>query len=221
MNQASGNREKSAAAPVIGLLLAGGRARRMGGGDKCLLTLHERPLLAHVIDRLGPQVSALVINANGDPARFSEFGLPVVRDPVEGFAGPLAGVLAGMLWARANRPDAEWVVTAATDTPFFPADLVARLLAATAEKYPAIALSASGGRQHPVFGLWPTALAGDLDDALRRGTRKVLDWTAKHPTFSVEFETISVAGETVDPFFNANRPEDLAKAEVLWEQIAS
>lgn len=221
MTQAGCNHDDKAAQPIIGLLLAGGQARRMGGGDKCLLALRERPLLAHIIDRLAPQVSDLVINANGDPDRFEAFGLPVVRDPVEGFAGPLAGVLAGMLWARANRPDANWVVTAATDTPFFPSDLVARLLAAVGDTYPAIALSSSDGRQHPVFGLWPTALAGDLDDALRHGTRKVLDWTAKHSTAIVDFPMISAAGETVDPFFNTNRPEDLEKAETLWERIAT
>ena len=221
MTQADGNREDMDGGPVIGLLLAGGRTRRMGGGDKCLLTLHGRPLLDHVIDRLTPQVSDLVINANGDPERFASFGLPVVRDPVEGFAGPLAGVLAGMLWARANRGHAKWVVTAATDTPFFPSDLVARFRSAVSDTYPAIALSASNGRQHPVFGLWPTELAADLDEALRQGTRKVLDWTEKHPTVIVDFPFITAGGETIDPFFNTNRPEDLEKAETLLEQFAS
>lgn len=205
---------------IVGVLLAGGQSRRMGGGDKCLLPLAGKPLLIHVIERLRPQVSGLVLNANGDPARFSDFGLPVVADPVEGFAGPLAGVLAGFDWARENAPDARWIVTAASDTPFFPKDLVARLLAATGGGYPAIALAASNGRQHPVFGLWPTVLADDLRAALAGGTRKVLDWTGRHPTFTAEFEPVVVGSRTLDPFFNANRPDDLAEAEALLLETA-
>lgn len=201
--------------PVIGVLLAGGQSRRMGGGDKCLLPLAGKPLLQHVIDRLRPQVTAIVLNANGDPARFAPFGLDVVADSVEGFAGPLAGVLAGLRWARANNPQARWIVTAATDTPFFPRDLVARLLAAAGSQYPAIALAESGGRQHPVFGLWPTALADDLEAALQSGTRKVLDWTDRHTTVSAPFAAIEVAGRSIDPFYNANRPDDLAEAEAM------
>lgn len=200
---------------IVGVVLAGGQSRRMGGGDKCLLELAGKPLLAHVIDRLRPQVDALTLNANGDPARFAAFGLDVVADPVEGFAGPLAGVLAGFGWARAHAPQARWVVTAASDTPFFPEDLAARLLAATQGRYPAIALAASAGRQHPVFGLWPTALEHDLRAALDAGTRKVLDWTARHTTVTAAFPETEVGGTALDPFFNANRPEDLARAEEL------
>jgi molybdopterin-guanine dinucleotide biosynthesis protein A len=207
--------------PVIGVLLAGGQSRRMGGGDKCLLELAGKPLLAHVFERLKPQTSALVLNANGDLDRFSEFGLPTIADPVEGFAGPLAGVLAGFTWARENAPDTRWIVTAATDTPFFPQDLVARLLEATKGQYPAIALASSNERMHPVFGLWPVALAGDLHQALESGTRKVLDWTDRHKTVTAEFPGVETGGITIDPFFNANRPDDMAHAAAVLAEMAT
>lgn len=198
---------------IVGVLLAGGRSRRMGGGDKSLLELGGKPLLTHVIERLEPQVSGMVLNANGDPGRFAGFGLHVIADPVADNPGPLAGVLAGMIWAEVNDPAARWVATAACDTPFFPKDLVARLLEATGGRYPAVALAESEGRQHPVFGLWPTALADDLRQALESGTRKVLDWTDRHTTVTAAFDPVEIGGEMVDPFFNANRPEDLAWAE--------
>jgi molybdopterin-guanine dinucleotide biosynthesis protein A len=207
--------------PVIGVLLAGGQSRRMGGGDKCLLELAGKPLLAHVIERLKPQASALVLNANGDLDRFSEFGLPTIADPVEGFAGPLAGVLAGFTWARENAPDTRWIVTAATDTPFFPQDLVTKLLDATKDQYPAIALATSNERMHPVFGLWPVALAGDLHQALESGTRKVLDWTDRHKTVTAEFPGVETGGITIDPFFNANRPDDMAHAAAVLAEMAT
>lgn len=206
---------------IAGVLLAGGQSRRMGGGDKCLLKLGGKTLLDHAIDRLRPQVDMLVLNANGDPARFAEFGLDVTADPIEGFAGPLAGVLAGFDWAREHAPDARWIVTAASDTPFFPRDLVARLLKAVGDSYPAIALARSNGRQHPVFGLWPTALTGDLREALENGTRKVLDWTSRHHTAGAEFSPVEVGSQKLDPFFNANRPDDLAEAEKLLAETTS
>src|SRR5262245_16339812 len=159
-------------AHVTGLLLAGGLSRRMGGGDKCLRPLAGKPMLAHVIDRLRPQVGALVLNANGDPARFAPYGLPVVADPIEGFAGPLAGVLAGLQWSAAHLPKARWIASVSTDAPFLPADLVPRFLAAVEGRPETIALAASGGALHPVIGLWPAALAGDLEGALRQGVRK-------------------------------------------------
>jgi molybdenum cofactor guanylyltransferase len=199
---------------VIAVLLAGGLARRMGGGDKCLRPLGGRTILAHVLERARPQVDAMVLNANGDPARFAGFGLPVAGDVVEGFAGPLAGVITGLEWALAHRPDAAWVASVATDTPFFPRDLVARLLAAVADEGAELACAASGGRAHPVFGLWPTALAGELRRALvEEGVRKIDAWTARHRLAVVEFPM-----GRVDPFFNANRPEDLAEAERLLAQ---
>lgn len=193
---------------AVGCLLAGGQSRRMGGGDKCLKDLAGRPMLAHVIGRLAPQVSRLVINANGDPARFAHFGLPVTADPVEGFVGPLGGILAGLIWARENAPQARWVATAASDTPFFPDDLVARLAAATGHRDGVIALARSGERVHPVFGLWPVSLANDLDHAVRvESLHKVLVWVSRHPNVTVTFERAGV-----DPFFNANTPEDFERA---------
>jgi molybdopterin-guanine dinucleotide biosynthesis protein A len=197
--------------PVLGVLLAGGQARRMGGGDKCLRPLGGRPILAQVIDRAAPQLRALLLNANGDPARFAAFGLPVAADVVEGFAGPLAGVLTGMEWARAERPDCPWIATIATDTPFFPEDLVARLLAAIGREGADLACAASAGRSHPVFGLWPVRLADDLRRAMvDEGIRKVDVWTARYRLAVVDFPTAPL-----DPFFNTNRPEDLAEAERL------
>jgi molybdopterin-guanine dinucleotide biosynthesis protein A len=196
---------------TLGLLLAGGQSRRMGGGDKALRLLGGVSLLDRVIARLRPQVAALVINANGDPARFAGFGLPVVADSVPGFAGPLAGVLAGLDWAAANRPDCELIVSAATDAPFVPENLVARLAAGRREAGAELACAASGGRAHPVFGLWPVQLREELRQALvAQGVRKVDDWTGRYRLAIVTF-----ADRPVDPFFNANRPDDLAAAEQL------
>ena len=199
---------------VAGVILAGGLARRMGGGDKALLELAGRPLLAHVIGRLRPQVDELVLNANGDAARFARFGLPVVPDTVEGFAGPLAGVLAGMRWAGLRGH--EHVVSAAGDTPFFPADLVARLWAAKGDRPIAMAATDDPERglsQHPTFALWPVALADDLEDALTRGQmRKVIVWTSRHGCAQAVFD-----GHL--PFFNVNTPEDLAEAEQIAARV--
>lgn len=196
---------------VVGLLLAGGQSRRMGGGDKALRPLAGIPLLQHVIERLRPQVEALVLNANGDPRRFADFGLPVVPDSVSGFAGPLAGVLAGLDWAAAHRPDCSHVVSAATDAPFLPADLVTRLISQIESAGADLACAASAGQPHPVIGLWPVRLREDLRQAvISGGVRKVDLWTARHRLAIVPF-----ASEPIDPFFNANRPEDLETAAGL------
>jgi molybdenum cofactor guanylyltransferase len=196
---------------VVGLLLAGGQSRRMGGGDKALRPLDGVPLLDRVIQRLQPQADALVLNANGDPTRFARFGLPVVSDSVPGFAGPLAGVLAGLDWAASHRPDCPYVVSVATDAPFLPADLVARLAVGLEAADADLACAASGGRSHPVFGLWPVELREDLRHAVvAEGIRKVDLWTARHRLVTVPF-----ADEAVDPFFNANRPEDFDAAAAL------
>jgi molybdenum cofactor guanylyltransferase len=205
---------------VTGVLLAGGRSRRMfpaapAGGDKALRDLGGRPMLAHVIDRLRPQVGCLIINANGDPTRFAAFGLPVVADTIDGFVGPLAGVLAGMRWSKTHNPAAEHIVTASTDAPFLPRDLVAHLGAAIAGRPQSIALAASNGETHPVIGLWPVVLADDLHAALSAGTRKVLAWTDRHGTLAVDFPFADMAGQFVDPFFNANHPGELAEADRL------
>ena len=204
-----------------GLLLAGGQSRRMsdafaaGRGDKGLLDLSGKPMLGHVIERLTPQAGRLVINANGDPARFASFNLPVVPDTIEGYAGPLAGILAGLRWSIVNAPDATHVVSVSTDAPFLPADLVTKLQQGLANASGSIALAQSGGELHPVIGLWPVALADDLEQALRAGTRKVLAWTDRHGTVPVEFPFTHLKGRSVDPFFNANTPEELAEARHL------
>lgn len=201
----------------LGVILAGGQATRMGGGDKGLLALDERPILAHVMDRLAPQVGAMALNANGDAARFDAFGLPVLPDPIPGFAGPLVGVLAGLDWAAGQ--GAEAIVTVAADTPFFPTDLVAQLtqtaegmahplaLAATPRgDTDTKSMSGSGLVRHPTFGLWPTALRHDLRAALLDGLRKVVLWTDRHGGREAVFD------DTSDPFFNVNTPEDLEAA---------
>ena len=205
---------------VTGLILAGGRSRRMGGGDKGLLDLAGRPMIEHVIQRLRGQVGRIVINANGYPARFSRFCFPVVADSIGGFAGPLAGVLAGLRWSRANTPDASHVLSVSADAPFLPETLVERLwqaLEGSATGKPAIAIAASGGELHPVIGLWPVALADDLEAALTSGVRKVLDWTDRHGTFPVEFPFLTLKGRQIDPFFNANTPEELDEARALLQ----
>ena len=159
---------------VVGLLLAGGQSRRMGGGDKALRPLGGASMLERVIERLRPQVAALVLNANGDAARFANFGLPVVADSVPDFAGPLAGVLAGLDWSAAHRPDCPFIVSVATDAPFLPTNLVARLAAELEAAEADLACAASAGRAHPVFGLWPVRLRDDLRRAVREeGIRKV------------------------------------------------
>jgi len=194
---------------VAGVILAGGLARRMGGGDKGMRPLGGRPLLAHVIERARPQVAALALNANGDPARFAAFGLPVVADSVPGFAGPLAGILAGLDWAAEAVPACRWLASFAGDAPFLPTDLVARMAAAVAEQGAELATAASAGQSHPVFGLWPVALRGALRAALvDEDIRKVDAWTARYSLVTVVY-----AAQPFDPFFNANRPDDLAAAE--------
>ncbi|MGH6816811.1 MAG: molybdenum cofactor guanylyltransferase MobA [Hyphomicrobiaceae bacterium] len=202
---------------VTGLLLAGGQSRRMGGGDKCLRHLAGKPMLSHVVECLRPQTGALVLNANGDPTRFAAWQLPVVADAIEGFAGPLAGVLAGLRWSAVHTPHAPWIASVSTDAPFLPPDLVARFATAVAGRSGAIALATSGGALHPVIGLWPVALADDLQEALHTGVRKVLHWTDRHDTVAVEFPFATVRGHTVDPFFNANTPEELDEARALLE----
>ncbi|MEM7439983.1 MAG: molybdenum cofactor guanylyltransferase MobA [Pseudomonadota bacterium] len=192
-----------------GVILAGGQATRMGGGDKGMLTLGGRTLLDRVIERIEPQVGGLVINANGDAHRFADFGLPVIADNIEGFPGPLAGVLAGLDWAHSM--GADHIVTAAADTPFFPLDLVERLIrAATKASTPiALAQTAEGGRpnRHPTFGLWPVNLRNDLRSALNGGLRKVVLWTDSHGAASAPFDD--------NAFFNINTPEDLTAAEAM------
>ncbi len=197
--------------PTQGVLLAGGLARRMGGGDKPMRTIGGRTILDRVIARLTPQCDGLILNANGDPARFAAFGLTVVADDVPDFPGPLAGILAALDWTAANRPGIDWVLSAAGDCPFLPRDLVARLHEARERENAQLAVAASGGQTHPVIGLWRV----DLRDALRQALvgedlRKIDRWTARYP-----LATVSWPVEPLDPFFNANTVEDIAEAERL------
>jgi molybdopterin-guanine dinucleotide biosynthesis protein A len=187
----------------------------MGGGDKCLLPLAGRPLLAHVIERLRPQVGSVVINANDNAAGFAQFGLKVIPDLIGGRQGPLAGVHAGIEWTRANRPEARFVITAAADTPFFPDELVQRFLAALGDNEPRLQVARSEEGLHPVFGLWPVSLAPALQDSLRRGERKVSAWVKEHSADEVFFAAVEIGGSRIDPFFNLNRPQDFAEADAL------
>ncbi len=206
--------------PVVGVVLAGGRSSRMGGGDKSLLALGDRTILGRVLERLRPQVSDIIINANGDAARFGAFDLPVVADDIAGLAGPLAGVHAALVWTKSNIPDARYVVTVAGDTPFFPPDLVAQFLAAP-ERHPSLVVAASKEGTHPVFGLWPVTLAGKLETSLRGGMRKVGTWTREQGAIEVLFPPVRAGNRIVDPFFNINRPEDLSEADALLRNNTS
>jgi molybdopterin-guanine dinucleotide biosynthesis protein A len=197
--------------PTPGLLLAGGLARRMGGGDKPMKTIGGRTILDRVIARLAPQCDGLLLNANGDPQRFASFGLPVVADSVEDFPGPLAGILAGLDWIATHRPDVTWMLSTAADCPFLPRDLVTRLHQARIERHSRIAIAASGGQTHPVIGLWSVTLRDDLRHTLEvENFHAVGRWTARYDPAIVSWPT-----EPLDPFFNANTVDDIAVAERL------
>lgn len=196
---------------TLGVLLAGGLARRMGGGDKPMRTIGGRTILERVIARLSSQCSGLILNANGDPARFAAFGLTIVADDVPGFPGPLAGILAALDWSAANQPKIDWVLSAAGDCPFLPRDLVARLHEAREREGAQLAVAASGDQTHPVIGLWRVSLRNELRHALVvEDIRRIDRWTARYPLATVTWPT-----EPLDPFFNANTVEDIAEAERL------
>ena len=196
---------------IPGVLLAGGLARRMGGGDKPMRTIAGRTILDRVIARLKPQCNGLILNANGDPARFATFGLPVIADGVADFPGPLAGILAALDWAAANRPDLKLVLSAAADCPFLPRDLVSRLHGALEAENAELAVAASDGQSHPVIGLWSVALREQLRHALVvEDVRKIDRWTARFRLATVTWPTTPL-----DPFFNANTMDDIAEADRL------
>jgi molybdopterin-guanine dinucleotide biosynthesis protein A len=197
--------------PTLGLILAGGQARRMGGGDKALIEIGGRTILDRVIETMTPQCDALLLNANGDPSRFAGFGLPIIPDDVPDFAGPLAGILAGLDWAAAHRPDIAWLASVPGDCPFLPADLVAKLHAARAAEDTPLACAKSGDWRHPVAGLWPVTLRADLRRALvEEGLHKIEIWTARHGIAIAEWPD-----RPVDPFFNVNTPEDRTRADEI------
>jgi molybdenum cofactor guanylyltransferase len=193
--------------PTLGLVLAGGLARRMGGGDKALLKIGNETILDRVVARLEPQCPHIILNANGDPGRFERFELPVVADDIPDFAGPLAGILAGLDWAAANT-EIEWLASVAGDCPFAPRDLVERLHEARRKEGMPLACAKSGDWRHPVAGVWPISLRADLRRALmEEGLHKIEVWTARHGVAIAEWDD-----QPVDPFFNVNTPEDLAAA---------
>lgn len=198
---------------IVGVVLAGGRSQRMGGREKALVDLAGRPMLAHILARFAPQVGRLALNANGDPARFAAFGLPVIADQIPDFPGPLAGVLAGLRWASGW--GATHMATVSSDAPFIPLDLVARLARASAEAGGAVARSA--GRVHPVVALWPIGIADRLEQALATGERRVHRWVETEGMTTVDFTPFEIDGRTVDPFLNVNTPEELAEAETLMQ----
>jgi molybdopterin-guanine dinucleotide biosynthesis protein A len=196
---------------TLAVVLAGGLARRMGGGDKPLRSIRGRSILARVIDCVGPQCDGLIVNANGDATRFADFGLPVVSDDLADFPGPLAGILAALDWAAAARPDCAWVVSVAGDCPFLPRDLVARLHRARADEDAQLAVATSAGQAHPVIGLWHVPLRHALRHALvAEAIRQVGRWTARYRLAQADW-----AVDPVDPFFNANTADDVADAERL------
>jgi len=205
---------------IVGVILAGGQGRRLGGVDKASSLLGGRPLIEHVIDRVRPQVSDLIINAAGDPDRFKNLSLPVVPDVVEGFAGPLAGILTGLEWMSVHRPDARWLASFAVDTPFLPPDLVNRLAMAVSGEGVDMACARSADRTHPVVALWPVRLVDDLRHALTvEDIRKIDRWTARHHIVHVDFEPVPVDGGEFDPFFNVNRPEDVIEAGRILDLV--
>jgi molybdopterin-guanine dinucleotide biosynthesis protein A len=199
---------------VIGALLAGGRSSRMGGGDKCLRLLGGRPILARIIERLKPQVSEIIVNANGDNSRFAGYGLPVVADSIAGFAGPLAGVHAALEWVKANRPATSHVVTVATDTLFLPSDLVQHFLDEPRQGNTLLVARSDEG-VHPVIGLWPVELASAIESFLKQGSHKVGKFVEDQGAVNVYFPKVEIGGTLIDPFFNINEPDELAKAEAL------
>ena len=201
---------------TLGLVLAGGLARRMGGGDKAMIRIGEKTILERVLERLRPACANIVLNANGDPARFAQYGLPVVADSIPDFAGPLAGILAGLDWAATHAPGVSDMMSTPGDCPFLPWDMVERLHQARQDAKLPLACARSGDWRHPVVGLWPVALREDLRTALTvDGLRKIEVWTARHGIAIADWPS-----EPVDPFFNVNTPEDAATAERIATQYA-
>jgi molybdopterin-guanine dinucleotide biosynthesis protein A len=210
------SRRAMTAEKTLGLVLAGGLARRMGGGDKARIRIGGATILQRALACLKPQCEGVIINANGDPARFADTGLPVVADSVPDFAGPLAGILAGLDWAAENVKQCQWLASAPSDCPFLPKDLVAHLHEARIAAGTPLACASSGQWRHPVVALWPVALREDLRRALvEEGLRKIEIWTARHGVAVANWPT-----EPVDPFFNVNTPEDAARAEALAAQVS-
>jgi molybdopterin-guanine dinucleotide biosynthesis protein A len=202
--------------PTLGIVLAGGRARRMGFADKTRIRIGGATILERAMARLDPQCRRLILNANDDNVRFAEAKLPVVADSVPGYAGPLAGILAGLDWTAEHMPDIAWVVSVPGDCPFLPRDLVERLHLARSEDNATLACARSGERRHPAVGLWPLNLREDLRRALmQEGIRKVDEWSSRYPRGIAAWQS-----DPVDPFFNVNTPAEAAEAERLAARYA-
>ncbi len=203
--------------PHAGVILAGGHSTRMQVADKPLVEIAGKTLLARVVARFEPQVERMVLSTNGDPARYAAFGLPVVLDPIDGYLGPLAGLLAGMRWSEENLPEARFVASVAADTPFFPTDLVERLSEGCGRDENTVALAASSAGTHPIFGLWPVKLADGLEKLLKNeGSSKMLAFADRFMRLNVPFDDIALPnGEIVDPFFNVNTPEEAERADAI------
>lgn len=204
----------TASQKFTGVVLAGGQSRRMGE-EKALLDLGGVTMIGRVIEALAPQVGRVVISANGDAARFAQFRLPVVADTVPDLAGPLAGVLAGIRWSAAEAPEATHVLSVAADTPFLPADLAALLHEAVTGESGRMAVASSGGRLHPAVALWPIGIADEIEAALARDERRAHRFVAEADAIEVDFPFASLSGRRVDPFFNANTPDELEEARLL------
>lgn len=201
----------SSSESVVGIILAGGLARRMGGGDKCLLPLAGKTLLQRTIERAQPQVSKLLLNANGNSLRFARTRLPVVPDLYADNRGPLAGIHAGLSWLHIDNPNAEWLASFASDTPFFPVDIVEKLLNAAIAQDAQLAIAASNNRLHPTFTLWHASLIGKMEEQLQaENMPRLQDWISQQKHVQVEF-----TAENYDPFFNINTPQDLYTAEPI------
>jgi molybdopterin-guanine dinucleotide biosynthesis protein A len=201
---------------IVGVILAGGQSRRFGGGDKFLKTLNGTPLIDHVVERVRSQTDGLIINSNSEAVLFESFDLPVVADTIQGYAGPLAGILTGMEWVKENAPAHEWMITFPSDGPFIPLDCAQKMLLCAESDKVEIVCAASGGRTHPVCALWHIDLAQDLRRAMQEEEMRKIDlWTARHKLSVLEF-----SDQPHDPFFNINRPEDLARAEQIFQDLA-
>lgn len=205
------------------IILAGGKSSRirkalpLGVYDKCFLPLKSKPLLLHVLEGISLQADPILINANSNPELFLDFNLPIIPDANEDFSGPLAGILAGMSWAQHHASKSTHIFTVSTDVPFLPSDLIIRLQMFLQKEDKSIILARSDGKIHPVIGLWPTSQKKELENALKAGVRKVLDWTRSQRTIYVDIPMIEKNGEIIDPFFNINTPADLEKAEEIFE----
>jgi len=210
-------------AAIVGVILAGGLSRRMEGPEKSLMVMDSKPLITHVATRLKEQIDVALINANGDPERFAFANLPVQADTVPGFAGPLAGVLAGMRWCMKHAPGASHIVTVAADTPLFPDNLVSAFrsaMLAAREPEKTICLAQSGGNRHPVFGLWPISIADDLERFLvEEDQQKVMLFAKRYQLELIDFPFLDGKKGEVDPFFNINTPGDLIEAEQLMRNV--